>query len=122
MPVLVAYAALLLTPAAAFWLAARALDRLAAWNSPRRPGPMPSGPSLERLVEDLRRLEREYLRIERSDLPARGARLRTVSLAYDDTLRACCRALDLPEPDAPPLDGLVRLETEAALAQRGLNW
>ena len=73
-------------------------------------------------MSDLRRLERDYRRIEASDLPAKAARLRSVSLAYDDTLRACCRALELPEPDKPPLGPVARLETEAVLAQHGLTW
>ncbi len=55
-------------------------------------------------------------------MPVRAARLRAVTLAYDDTLRACCAALELPQPDRPPLSPIVRLETEAALAQRGLTW
>lgn len=80
------------------------------------------GPSLRRLVDDLRRIEREYVRVERSDLPARAARLRALNLAYDDTLRACCHALGLPEPSERPLSGIARLCTEAELAQHGLEW
>jgi hypothetical protein len=80
------------------------------------------GPSLQRLVDDLRRLEREYVRVERSDLPARAARLCALNLAYDDTLRACCHALGLAEPSERPLSGVARLRTEAELAQRGLEW
>lgn len=82
----------------------------------------PSGPRLERLVDDLRRLEAEYRRVEASDLPAKAARLHALSLAYDDTLRACCRALGLPEPQRPPLGAIARLQTEAVLAQHGLTW
>ncbi len=80
------------------------------------------GPNLQRLVDDLRRIEREYVRVERSDLPARAARLRALNLAYDDTLRACCHALRLPEPSERPLSGVTRLWTEAELAQHGLEW
>jgi hypothetical protein len=117
------YAGLCFVPTIAFYLALRGLQALASWNGPpwRRPV-SPQGPSLERLVCDLRRLESDYRRIETSDLPAKAARLRSVSLAYDDTLRACCRALDLPEPKEPPLGPVARLETEAALAQHGLTW
>ena len=115
------YVLLVLTPAAAFWVAGKGLDRLAVPR--RRPtSTQPSGRPLERLMADLRRLEDDYRRIEASDLPGRGARMRTVSLAYDDTLRACCRAVGLPEPASTPLSPLARLETEAALAQRGLTW
>lgn len=81
-----------------------------------------SGRDLKRLVADLGRLEREYVKIERSDPPAKAARLRAVSLAYDDTLRDCCRVLGLPPPAERPLSGLARLQTEAELAQRGLVW
>lgn len=91
-------------------------------QSGRRRDAAPAEPSLERLVNDLRRLELEYRRVERSDLLARAARLRAVTIAYDDTLRACCRALQLPPPDQPPLSAVARLETEAALSQRGLSW
>ena len=117
------YVLLVLTPAAAFWLAGKGLERLAVPRRRRRaPASRPAGRSLERLMADLRRLEDDYRRIEASDLPGRGARMRTVSLAYDDTLRACCRAVGLPEPASSPLTPLARLETEAALAQRGVTW
>jgi hypothetical protein len=119
----VTYALLAATPAAVFLLAIKALERFTTSRPPlRRRTAVPVEPSLERLVADLRRLEGDYRRIEASDLPGRAARLRTVTLAYDDTLRACCTALDLPQPDRPPLSPLVRLQTEAALAQRGLTW
>ena len=81
-----------------------------------------AGPPIERLVRDLRRLERDYSRIERSDLPRRALRLQGVSLAYDDTLRACCTALEIPCPGRAPLDPVERLEIEATLAQHGLVW
>jgi hypothetical protein len=118
----VTYALLAATPAAVFLLAIKALERFTSGRPVRRRTPVPVEPSLERLVADLRRLEGDYRRIEASDLPGRAARLRTVTLAYDDILRACCTALDLPQPDRPPLSPLVRLQTEAALAQRGLTW
>ena len=35
-------------------------------------------------------LERDYSRIQGSDLPRRASRLESVSLAYDDALCACC--------------------------------
>ena len=124
MSVLVICTALVVVPAAGFFVAARILARRANRRlvaEHARPQP-PAAASLGRLVDDLRRLEAEYIRIERSDLPARGARLRAVALAYDDTLRACCLALGLPEPAERPLSGLMRLQTEAELAQRGLVW
>ena len=117
------YAGLCFVPSIVFYLGMRGLMAFCAWNGPPwRREPAPQGPTLERLVSDLRRLEGDYRRIEASDLPAKAARLRAVTLAYDDTLTACCRALDLPEPDRPPLGPVERLQTEAALAQHGLTW
>lgn len=124
MALFLTYAVLFLTPAAAFYGAGKALDWLTRCDGPQRGSrkTVPARPNLERLVGDLRRLEHDYQQIERSDLPARASRLRAVILAYDETLCACCLALDLPRPDLSPLDGLMRLQTEAALAQRGLVW
>ena len=122
MQVLVVYAACAVAPAAFFYGASRALDRLTRWNGPRTRTPSTSDPGLERLVGALRRLEQDYSRIQASDLPGRATRLRTVALAYDDTLLACCRALGLPQPASAPLGPLTRLQTEAALAQSGLTW
>lgn len=123
MPVLVAYALLAVTPALALFAAGRLLERWARSHGRRRrrASAPPAAPSLERLVADLRRLEADYRRIADSDLPGRVARMRTVTMAYDDVLRACCRAVGLDEP-ATPLSSLDRLHTEAALAQQGLTW
>lgn len=118
---------LALTPAAAFVGARKAVERFvlgpASPRSDRRSGsPVPTGRSLDRLVADLGRLEQEYQRILRSAEPARVRRLRAVGLAYDDTLRACCLRVGLPAPEGSPLRAVHRLETEAALAQRGVTW
>lgn len=118
-----AYLALACVPAAVFVGLARVLE----WwvyreGRDRRRDPAPAGPPIERLVSDLRRLERDYSRIEHSDLPRRAVRLQGVSLAYDDTLRACCTALEIPAPGPPPFDPVERLQIEATLAQRGLVW
>ena len=45
-----------------------------------------------------------------------------VGMAYDDTLRACCRAVGLEAPERSPLSSIHRLQTEAALAQAGVTW
>jgi hypothetical protein len=118
---LLVYAALALTPAAAFYGVRRAVE----WFSrPRRRRGAPSPPpDLARLTTRLRRLDEEFRRVERDrELPGRSMRLRTVHLAYDDTLCACCDAAGLPSPGTPPLPANVRLQTEAALAQRGVLW
>ncbi len=79
--------------------------------------------SLELLVADLRRLEREFRRTEQdTDLSYRTARLQAISLAYDDTLVLCCRLLDVPEPERPPWNPVTRLQIEAELARAGLDW
>ena len=93
------------------------------WGRPARPVPPADVErSLERLVADLRRLEREYQRIESSNELGRASRLRAVGMAYDDTLRACCRAVGLEAPERSPLSSIHRLQTEAALAQAGVTW
>ncbi|WP_137119669.1 hypothetical protein [Segeticoccus rhizosphaerae] len=128
MPVLVLYALCCVAPALTFWLADRLLRHpprpsgRALRLLRREPDPPVVGPSLERLVDDLRRLERDYRRIERSNLPAKAHRLQAVGLAYDDTLRCCCTALELPMPQASPLRSIDRLQVEADLAQHGLLW
>lgn len=120
----VVYVALCLAPALALLALMNAATWFSRWDFPRRRRGVAStsGPTLERLVADLRRLESDYRRIECSDLPAKSQRLRAVSLAYDDTLRACCLALELPEPEPAPLSALAPLRTEAELAQHGLTW
>jgi hypothetical protein len=119
---LLLYAVPVLAPAGSFIAFAKALE----WwtregRAARSSGGSPS-PEMERLVSDLRRLERDYCRIEHSDLPCRATRLQCVSLAYDDTLCACCEVLGIPRSGRPPLDGVHRLEMEASLAQRGVTW
>ena len=141
---LVVLVVIMLVPVVQLWLARRACAALAARNgggvrrslrllwSPRsgrflrwyaRPHPATAaGPPLERHCADLRRLSQELDRLEASDLPAKGARLRAAGLAYDDVLLAACRALEVPAPARAPLAPLDRLETEAALARCGLLW
>ncbi len=121
MPTLAIYLACCVVPAAVFWLCDR-LMRHPPRLRRRSDEPVPQGPSLQRLVADLQRLETEYRRIERSDLPAKARRLQAVSLAYDDTLRCCCLALGLPTPQPAPLRPIDRLAVEADLAQHGLTW
>ena len=76
---------------------------------PAASAPEPSGPSLQRLVFDLQRLERDFRRIQASNEPGKARRLAAVSLAYDETLRACCLSLGLDEPAPSPLSAIDRL-------------
>jgi len=123
---LLAYVALAFVPGVVFAVAAKALERWSRGESRSRRRSReilePEGPPIEQLVADLRRLGRDYSRIAESDLPRRQSRLQSVTLAYDDTLCACCTALEIPAPGRPPFDPVQRLEIEATLAQCGLTW
>ena len=93
------------------------------WPLRRRAPESAADRSLELLVADLRRLEREFRRTEQdSDVSYRTARLQAISLAYDDTLLLCCRLLEVPEPERPPWTPVTRLQIEAELARAGLDW
>ena len=122
----VLYMALAFLPGAVFVAAAKALERWSRGESWVRRGSRqdaePAGPPIEQLCADLRRLGHDYSRIAESDLPRRQLRLQSVTMAYDDTLCACCTALEIPAPGRPPFDAVQRLEIEATLAQRGLTW
>ena len=95
-------------------------------------GPDPHGQTradprrLDRLRRDLARLEREYRTLERTlehgRDPGGPARLHALCVRYDETLVECYEALGLPAPGRPPLSGVVRLQVEASLAQRGVSW
>jgi hypothetical protein len=119
---LLPFAALCLLPPALLYGLRRLLRVVPeSWSLRRRP-PEPSGPSLQRLVFDLQRLERDFRRIQASNEPGKARRLAAVSLAYDETLRACCLSLGLDEPAPSPLSAIDRLQTEAELSQHGLVW
>jgi hypothetical protein len=77
---------------------------------------------VERLAADLHRLAGHLDSLEHSDQMHRATRLRAASLAYDDVLLSACRTLEVEVPDSTPLHPVERLQTEAALAQRGLVW
>jgi hypothetical protein len=117
------YLAVCFAPAAAFYCFAALVEgRFTDLNWRRRRAEPATLRGIEQLVADLRRLELQIERVERSNLPAKAKRLRALTMAYDDTLAACCAALGLPRPGESPLSSLQRLETEADLVQRGLTW
>jgi hypothetical protein len=117
----VSYLFIVFLPAAVLWVLVSAYDRLGRYN-PAPKGPVVADRSIEQLAGDLRRLRLEETRLRQSDLPAKAARLRSLMLAYDDTLCASCRAVGLPAPGPPPLHHDVRRRIEAALGDQGLGW
>jgi hypothetical protein len=78
---------------------------------------------VERLAARMRRLRAELEAMEtRSDVPAKGMRLRALRGAYLDLLRVACERLDiatLPPGDLVPQADIYR--AEAALRQGGLD-
>jgi len=78
---------------------------------------------IERLGARMRRLRAELETLEtRSDVQAKGVRLRALRGAYLDLLRVACERLDvdpLPPGDLVPQAEIYR--AEAALRQRGLD-
>src|SRR5689334_3642111 len=86
------------------------------------PGP-PTGPPIEKLAADLRRLRPEA----RSPRPGvRMAKQRGIVAAYDETLVATARALGVPTGLTQLPDGIdreaERLRLEDALEDAGLRW
>lgn len=98
------------------WLAERRLTARA------RAHPVMVEP-IERLGARMRRLRAELEAMEtRSDLPAKGMRLRALRGAYLDLMRVACERLDVAPP--PPGDVVPQADiyrTEAALRLRGLD-
>jgi len=78
---------------------------------------------IERLGARMRRLRAELEAMEtRSDVPAKGVRLRALRGAYLDLMRVACERLDvapLPPGDLVPQADIYR--AEAALRRRGLD-
>jgi len=95
----------------------------AGWRRLRgRPAAGPTGVPVQQLAADLRRIAAYLEQVDSSDAPAKAFRLRAASLAYDGVLLSAARTLDVPAPEKPPLQSIDRLQTEAALAQHGLDW
>lgn len=103
--------------------------RLFRWVAERRKtarfraeAPVTAEP-IERLAARMRRLRAELETLEtRSDVQAKGVRLRAIRGAYMDLLRVACERLDvdpLPPGDLIPQAEIYRAED--ALRQRGLD-
>jgi hypothetical protein len=85
----------------------------------RAPEPAP----MERLGADLRRLRAELETVEtRTDLQAKGLRLRALRGAYLDALVTACQRLDVsPPPSGEHVPQAEIYRVEAALRERGLE-
>jgi HAMP domain-containing protein len=120
----------ILLPTIIFYVALRSA-RLAAWCTQRwrsRPAGQPLPEPVERLQADLSRLRAELEAMEtRTDLTAKGVRLRALRAAYLDALGTACRRLGVSPPAGgdPRHPGRVRqseiYRVESALRQRGLD-
>ncbi|WP_433292373.1 hypothetical protein ACQPZQ_04645 [Pseudonocardia sp. CA-142604] len=123
-PVLVGLLLYLLVAAAPtilFWVAARLVPAVVEWMAElrRRRTAAPVGPSLERVVANLRRLRREV----RDRTQNTQVRRVAVLAAYDDTLLQACGLVDVDAPlasAAGPDRAFARLLTEAALEDAGI--
>ena len=120
MPVFLLCVACLLPTAAMFamiwaWKGTRWL----AERSRRIPEPVP----IERIGADLRRLRAELEAVEtRTDMPAKGLRLRALRGAYLDALVTACQRLDVsPPPSGEHVPQAEIYRVEGALRRRGLE-
>lgn len=86
------------------------------------PPPRTEHLSVEQLSADLRRLADHLEQTRLVDQPAKWERLTAAAIAYDWVLLSACRTLEVPEPGEAPLRAVDRLQAEAALAVRGLDW
>lgn len=91
----------------------------------RRRRAIATGPSIERLAADLRRLHAQLTSADEPvPRPGRGLRIRATRGAYVDALAAACRALEVPPP-LPAAGGDVSVaeiyRVEAALRGQGLD-
>ena len=73
------------------------------------PPPQPTGPPLEQVAADLRRLLAEHRRVAVTpQLPARGRRFAALEAALTDRALEAARALELDLPERPSRDALPR--------------
>lgn len=121
---LVLFVIAVIAPTLLFWVllrVPRTVDAIGAYLRRRR-GPEPSGPPIERLAADLRRVHRIL-----AELPpgTPAVRRRATRQAYDALLVQACAAVDVPHR----LDGLAegvdreveRLRVEEALRAAGVR-
>lgn len=91
----------------------------------RRRRAIATGPSIERLGADLRRLHASLRSADEPvPRPGRGLRLRATRAAYVDALTAACRALEVPPPCAGRAGEVSVTEiyrVEAGLRAQGLD-
>jgi hypothetical protein len=117
---LLLYVAIAVAPTVIVWLGVRILPAaVTAFWERRRRSDLPTGPCLESVVRNLRRLHRQV----RDCRPP--TRVRTVALlaAYDETLLEACAmvGVDAPLAAAAGQDrAFARLLTEAALENAGI--
>jgi hypothetical protein len=87
-------------------------------------GPQPTGPPIERIAADLRRLLWQHDMLTRSgDLPMRARRLWGLQAAITDCAIQAARALDVPHADPPASAGFERAQLRRllrSLADAGL--
>jgi hypothetical protein len=117
---LLLYVAIAVAPTVIVWLGVRLLPAVVTsfWER-RRHTDLPTGPCLESVVANLRRLHRQV----RDCRPP--TRVRTVALlaAYDDTLLEACAMVDVDAPLATATGSdraFARMLTEAALENAGI--
>jgi hypothetical protein len=117
------YAAMCAAPVVCLKLMMAALAAWARYNGRRSRGlpPLDPGRQCERYGATLRRLAGDHERLMTGNAPAKAARLRAVEMAYDDTLRQACAAMQLQDPPRP-LDAVTRIQIEADLVTHGMNW
>ena len=102
----------------------RAFRWAAARRSRRHPSPLPvMVEPIERLAARMRRLRAELEAMEtRSDVPAKGMRLRALRGAYLDLMRVACERLDVaPLPAGDQVAQADIYRAEAALRRHGLD-
>jgi hypothetical protein len=121
---LVLLAIAVIAPSLLFWLILRvpgAVDAVGEYVRKRR-GPAPSGPPIERLAADLRRVHKALVECP-PGTPA--LRRRATRQAYDALLVQACAAVDVPHRLDTAAEGMdrevERLRVEEALRDAGVR-